>query len=576
LGVTLSMRGKVYASQLIYTNDTTSTTLAFPKEQLPEGVAELTLFNHQGQILAERKVFIGKTEVEQKDRLQMSFEEDSVHLLTCALSEVQFKLTDVNGKPLPNTNFSVSVRDAKTDIPTLVNETARINLLLSSDLKGCIERPEYYFESNDKTHQYALDLLMLTQGFRRYKWEELAQGTEYQPKFKAEKGITIDGRVVHLMNKSKPYNNLNINYTLFADRRVSANDHAIEFDNMKTDSTGEFCFIKNFFGSRRITLETSNEKGKKRETYLSMHRNFFPASRTLEEWEINPLLKYRSFKEEELNANDFKDGKLLENVTVKSKRNRISSKKPHEALILDVEKCMDEIRDQGEDVYTIYELLMRYDPLFNGDEHGGKHNGKSLTIVIDDRGLKGIDTKKESFKEYCKCLENIHNWEDECFLRPKLNGSPQLLEKDEPLGETSGLWGIKELIIAEQPIGAAKKANAWNLPNSEFNKLTSTLCFINLFPNAVGRKEAYGQRKARIYGYNLVDRFYAPAYLTPSPEAYDGRRTLMWIPDVYTDANGIGQIEFYNSVTCRHIIIDAQVVSREGLIGGTYKIISEK
>ena len=43
---------------------------------------------------------------------------------------------------------------------------------LSTEIKGNIHNPAYYFDSNNKDRQAALDLLLLTQGWRRYVWEK--------------------------------------------------------------------------------------------------------------------------------------------------------------------------------------------------------------------------------------------------------------------------------------------------------------------------------------------------------------------------------------------------------------------
>lgn len=48
------------------------------------------------------------------------------------------------------------------------------NLLLSSEIRGFIQSPEYYFESQDLHHRKALDLLMMIQGWRRYDWQTMA------------------------------------------------------------------------------------------------------------------------------------------------------------------------------------------------------------------------------------------------------------------------------------------------------------------------------------------------------------------------------------------------------------------
>ena len=61
-------------------------------------------------------------------------------------------------------------------------------MLLCSELRGYVLHPEYYFESDDAAHRKAADMLMLTQGWRRYDWRvmsgmepfELSQPVENQ------------------------------------------------------------------------------------------------------------------------------------------------------------------------------------------------------------------------------------------------------------------------------------------------------------------------------------------------------------------------------------------------------------
>lgn len=56
-------------------------------------------------------------------------------------------------------------------------------LLLSSDLKGSIESPHTYLNANHET----IDNLMLTHGWSRFRWEELAEPKTIQhiPEYRA-------------------------------------------------------------------------------------------------------------------------------------------------------------------------------------------------------------------------------------------------------------------------------------------------------------------------------------------------------------------------------------------------------
>ena len=52
-------------------------------------------------------------------------------------------------------------------------------MLLSSEVKGFIPNPAWYFEKDDDEHRQALDLLMMTQGWRRFDWREMAVQGEW-------------------------------------------------------------------------------------------------------------------------------------------------------------------------------------------------------------------------------------------------------------------------------------------------------------------------------------------------------------------------------------------------------------
>lgn len=47
-------------------------------------------------------------------------------------------------------------------------------MLLASEIKGFVPDPAYFFEADDEEHRSALDLLMLTQGWRRFDWHAMA------------------------------------------------------------------------------------------------------------------------------------------------------------------------------------------------------------------------------------------------------------------------------------------------------------------------------------------------------------------------------------------------------------------
>ena len=170
-----------------------SATLTLPFDQLPSGVADITLFDGDGKILADRLCFVNNHEHDsalitapiEADRTYAPYEQVDI--------PVQLQGVD---KP---TNFSIAVRDAYTDEPTYDNGNLMTDLLLSSELRGFIAYPAHYFEHDDAEHRRHLDLLMMVQGWRKYSWQQLAQGKR-QMRYLPEQTLTVEGTVYKMLS----------------------------------------------------------------------------------------------------------------------------------------------------------------------------------------------------------------------------------------------------------------------------------------------------------------------------------------------------------------------------------------
>ncbi len=79
-----------------------------------------------------------------------------------------------------------------------VNTPADISsyLLLAADLKGFIEDASYYFRDSSAVASQAADNLMLTQGWRRFRWEDVLTGQPLTASYPPElNGYVLQGRV---------------------------------------------------------------------------------------------------------------------------------------------------------------------------------------------------------------------------------------------------------------------------------------------------------------------------------------------------------------------------------------------
>ncbi len=159
-------------------------TVDIDRDQLPTGVCDLLVIDEDGQPLADRLFFVNHQDIDMQpvsvSGMQLDYQPfDPITL--------QFQA------PVNARHISISVRDGSSDDPTYDTGNIMTDLLLSSDLKGFIAYPDYYFESDDDTHRRHLDLLMMVQGWRRYDYQELtsSEPLRYQP----EQVMAVEGAV---------------------------------------------------------------------------------------------------------------------------------------------------------------------------------------------------------------------------------------------------------------------------------------------------------------------------------------------------------------------------------------------
>ncbi|MEI6049584.1 MAG: hypothetical protein WCS03_11845 [Bacteroidota bacterium] len=140
--------------------------IKIPLADLPQGIAEVTLFNSKLVPVAERLVYLNYFQ-----KLNIAAVLSKEIFATRGKATLKIIAKDENGKPVV-ANFGVTVFDKLYQNPQDSNNILT-HYYLSSQLKGRIYNPSFYFNSNNKDRDEALDLLMLTQGWRKYVWNEM-------------------------------------------------------------------------------------------------------------------------------------------------------------------------------------------------------------------------------------------------------------------------------------------------------------------------------------------------------------------------------------------------------------------
>jgi len=190
---TLIIHSGGVATSIVRTLDSASVSLEILKRHLASGIATVTLFSPTGEPLCERLFF-----VQNFDQLNLAAVSDKA--VYGKREKVNIKLNVLNraGDPVAG-HFSVSVTD-ESKVPVDENNESTIvnNLLLTSDLKGYVEQPNYYFADTSTKARKTLDVLMLTQGYRRFEWKQVLDSNSTTLTYQPEKGLEISGMIKNL------------------------------------------------------------------------------------------------------------------------------------------------------------------------------------------------------------------------------------------------------------------------------------------------------------------------------------------------------------------------------------------
>ena len=158
----------------------------FGTQELKPGVNQVTVFDTKGGILADRLFFVRDGGMD-KPVLSMKTEKEEY--------KPYEKISLAIESPAAGTPISVAVRDGYQMDYLHDNGNIMTEMLLASEIKGFIPEPGWYFEKDDEQHRKALDLLMMTQGWRRFEWQDMAVKGNWELTQPAEKAPIIMGSV---------------------------------------------------------------------------------------------------------------------------------------------------------------------------------------------------------------------------------------------------------------------------------------------------------------------------------------------------------------------------------------------
>ena len=211
-------------------------TLEINAKNFPIGVAQITLFDAQKTPKAERIVFVGNA-----NQLNIKLSSNKKTYMPRERVEISVETTDENGNSIP-ANLSLSVlNDKVVSFADDKQDNLLSYMLLSSDVKGEIDEPAFYFKKDEPKAKKALNYLLMTQGWRRFSWDKVLDKNPVWNVL-AEK-TSIKGKITDYYSNNNNFKDADIQITLLEMsgqkrilRKKVTENGTFEFDNVDTNT----------------------------------------------------------------------------------------------------------------------------------------------------------------------------------------------------------------------------------------------------------------------------------------------------------------------------------------------------
>lgn len=460
-----------------------------------EGITHFMLIDEQGNALSERLIFVPD---HKPNQWQITADQPTYGKREKVSLQIAAK--DNEGNPVEGT-FSVSITDRKSIQPDSLADNILSNLLLTSDLKGYVEDPAYYFLNQDARTLRSIDYLMMTHGWRRHKMENVLRTPSLNFTNYIEKGQTISGRIMGFFGanvKKGPICVLAPKYNIIA--------------TTETDEKGQFIVNTSFRDSTTFLVQARTKKGFAGVDILmdppqypvATHKApyFNGAATFMEDYLMNTRDQY--YMEGGMRVYNLKE------VTVTAKRERPSSKSIYTGGINTYTVEEDRLQGYGQTAFDAASRLPSV-TITNGSEIHIRNNSEPAIIVIDDIVYEDASDILKDIQVSDMSSISLLRGADAVILGPRASGGAVVITLKDPR----------------------------NLP----------------------ARPAQGIITYTPLGYSESVEFYHPTYDTPekkNAQRSDFRSTVYWNPELRLDAEGKATIEYYtpDSTAPEDIIIE--------------------
>ncbi len=497
------VQGKVYYSARMTVKKDIS-SVQIPRNLFPPGVVTLTLFDVKANPLCERLIYQHLNATP-----EVKFKTDKTVYSSREKTVVEVAVTDPGGKPAEG-EFSVSVLD-KGQIKDQDNvRHIRSYLMLESEVKGYIENPAAYFNKQDPKAPVFLDLLLMTQGWRRFSWDEILKPSERNYRYLIERGLSVTGEITRVNGKNfeKP-----VNITMMITRQ----DSTVGMSLAESAPDGSFGFYgHDFRDSVKVYLQAIVGKNSRNSTIVVSSPNLN---------EIDLIrFPYRaiSFEAHDLAAYLKLSNELLQ-LQRKLKQDRIINL---DEFVVKAKK-QDQLRD-GRVLYSQADASIKVT-----DNMYGFNN---VLDLIRGR-VAGVQVTGDAFNPsvLIRGISSLSGSNEPTFL---LDG----IVVDKSMVLSIPVPDVEAIDVLKGPSSAIYGSRGGNGVISVLTKRGN--------PNYDWKNDpSPGVKIFQMKGYSTPKTFYVPQYDSEvaGNERPDYRSTVYWNPVVRTDNSGKARFEFFNT-----------------------------
>jgi len=486
-------------------------TIEIDQTLFPTGIARFTLSRKNGLPLAERLVFLNKY-----NTLQVKISTDKLQYLPREKVILTLKTTDSKGMPLPS-NLSLAVMDDKLWSYADDKQDHILSwLLMSSELSGKIEEPLFYFKRDEPKADPALDLVMLTHGYRYFKYLPELQGTPTL-KYLPDEGYVISGTITDLQQQP-------IKATVFL-VNMGVKNKALQ---MNTTEDGEFFFSG--LHDRASYYLIAKAAGRKGNVHINVEQNGIDNNR----------IRTRKLLAEEVSFKEYTGIRPAAKQQEYAKATKIIQRENDSLL-----------HPFGNDKAALNEVVV----VGYGAQKKEVRIGSVAIIAANDLQLQpNVQTALQGAVAGVQVIRQANPVDNRQFM---IRGNASLTGNNNPLFIIDGVAfnGMLESLNPNdiESIEVYKDGMAQGIYGSR-----AANGVILITTKKGGSRISLGLNKANYYNtkyvpgisdqYSVVRMFYAPQYASTETTVRDDfRETIYWNPVVQTDKEGNATLEFYNS-----------------------------